>query len=451
MSGSSGATRELAAFAAGLRFEELPPQVVRVLKSLVLDSLGTAVAASTLGDGCAELLRMAAAGAPAECTLLGAGRKSSLLLAALANGGLVHALNYDASSGAGHLGLVPAAPLALAEARGGCSGRDLLSALAAGCEITSRLALSAAAAQTSRGMGLDGQVMGYFGVAAACGRLMELETERMHSALGLALMQTAGSRQVGLEGDPPAKAIYGAFPNQGGLVAALLAEQGTGAQVAAFEGQAGVFGLFYRGQFAEAILGDGLGDAFRLVGVQLKRWPTSGIAMPFVQAALDLRNELPGPIEAIHATAGPWARDWLEPVEERRRPGTISSAANSIYYGVCKALTNGDLTLPDFTAEGLRQPEPLALAARMTHSIDEACTSSGSLEIRSRGGDRRVAHIERDGVRALDWPLLADKFRDCARFAAQPLASERIDEIIASVDSLERLADVRLLLALFGD
>ena len=66
-----------------------------MLKGLVLDTLGCALAASTLGDGCAQAAAVARAnpGAP-EATLLGHGQRVSVLNAAFVNGALAHALNF---------------------------------------------------------------------------------------------------------------------------------------------------------------------------------------------------------------------------------------------------------------------------------------------------------------------------------------------------------------------
>src|SRR5687768_12507313 len=124
-----------AAFAAGLTFAQLPREVVSVLKRIVLDTLGTTLAAGTLGSGCGPLVEVArSAGGPPESTLIGYGDRLSAPMAALANGALAHALNYDdVFPGGGHLGVVtvPAA-LAIAERAGGIDGQELLTALAAG-------------------------------------------------------------------------------------------------------------------------------------------------------------------------------------------------------------------------------------------------------------------------------------------------------------------------------
>ena len=109
-------SRALARFAASLTFDDLPAGVVQTLKRMILDSLGAALAATTLGDGCRETMAvMAELGGKPESTILGLGTKVAAPNAAFANGALVHALNYDPiGTQIGHVGVVClAAPLAL--------------------------------------------------------------------------------------------------------------------------------------------------------------------------------------------------------------------------------------------------------------------------------------------------------------------------------------------------
>jgi 2-methylcitrate dehydratase PrpD len=90
-------TRQLAAFAATLAYDDLPADVVTTAKQLILDTLGTAWAATTLGAGCSEVVAvMGALGGKPESTIIGSGARVCAPNAAFANGALAHALNYDA-------------------------------------------------------------------------------------------------------------------------------------------------------------------------------------------------------------------------------------------------------------------------------------------------------------------------------------------------------------------
>ena len=88
------ATKALATFASTLSFGDIPPETIAVAKRLVLDSLGCAIAATTLGDACPEVIRVMSG--PTGSTILGTSARATAPNAAFANGALVHALNYDA-------------------------------------------------------------------------------------------------------------------------------------------------------------------------------------------------------------------------------------------------------------------------------------------------------------------------------------------------------------------
>ena len=110
-------TIALTEFAASLRFDALPADVVANVKRMILDSLGCAIAATALGDGCRETIAvMSGLGGKPESTIVGLAVKVAAPNAAFANGALVHALNYDPiGSEIGHVGVVClAAPLAMA-------------------------------------------------------------------------------------------------------------------------------------------------------------------------------------------------------------------------------------------------------------------------------------------------------------------------------------------------
>lgn len=449
-------TQALAAFAAALSYDDLPAEVVATLKRMLLDSLGAALAATTLGDGCRESVAvMRALGGPPESTVLGFGAKVAAPNAAFANGALVHALNYDPiGPEVGHLGVVClVAPLAMAEAAGGVSGRALLAASAAACEVTARV--TAAIARTGRHPSekyMAGQLLGYFGAAAGAGRVLGLDAGRMRSALGLALMQLAGSRQVVLSGDPPAKAIYGAFPNQAGVLAALLAREGLGADVDVLGEPAGLYAMIYGGACDAGALTEGLGAEYLLTGAQFKPWPTSGNVHAFIEAAGALaRDGLdPAEVAAVEVVTQSHLRPWCEPLEARRRPENAAAAANSIPFCVAKALAQGDVRLADFTAEGLRDEAAIALAERVTYRLDDAL-EGGVVAVRTHGGARREAHVATPlghPSRPVSRARLVAKFRDCCAQAVHPVGDDRAEAIVAMIDGLETLDDVGRLAAL---
>jgi 2-methylcitrate dehydratase PrpD len=446
----STATRRLAAFAASLRYEDLPAQVIAHVKNILLDSLGCALAANTLGAGCREVVSiMQKLGGAPESSILGHAARIAAPNAAFANGALVHALNYDPiGPEVGHVGVVAlTAPLAAAEAAGPVPGRSFLAAAAVAAEITARVTAAAMrAGQHASDKVLNGQFLGYFGAAAGAGRVLGLDADRMHSAFGLALMQASGSMQIVLEGDPPAKAIYGAFPNHGGVLAALLARGGLGAACDALEGKAGLYGLAYGGAYEPRALTEGLGAEFLLLGTQFKPWPTSMIVHPFIEAGLELARQdvRTADIEAVEIVGPGHIRPWCEPLDDRRRPKNPATAANSIPFGVAKALARGEVALADFTRDGLDDRVARSVAERTGYALNDGMHGA-IVRILTTDGRRLESHVETPlghPSRPVPFDRLVAKFRDCCRYAAPPLSPARADDLLDLLMRLETVDDV---------
>lgn len=446
-------TRRVAAFAATLAFDDLPAHVVRVLKDLTLDTLGTALAGTTLGEGCREMADVVSGlGGPPQSTLLGTTTKVSVAGAALANGALTNALNYSAAGAdVGHTGVVClVAQLALAEARAPVSGRRFLVAAAVAAELLTRMSLASSSVQHlgSERLLLSGQYFGYLSTTAGAGAVVGLDTDAMHSALGLALMQTSGTRQVIVQGDPPAKAVFGAFPNHGAVLSVLLAERGLGAQIDALDGRAGFYALV-GGRFDEALLLDRLGTHFRLVETTIKPWPVSGVVTPFIEAAIALavaHDLQPAEIERVEIVGLPQIRQWCEPAAERRRPSNGASAANSTLFATAKALAHRRVVLADFAGDGLRDPIALAIADRTAYRPDERAPR-GNVVVHTTDGRVLEAGVDAalgHPTRPLSAEALRAKFRDCCA-AAPLLTSADTEALIALVDGLDDVDDVRAL------
>jgi 2-methylcitrate dehydratase PrpD len=449
---TDSATRALARFAATLTYDDLTAEAVAMAKQLTLDTLGTTLAATTLGEGCREVIDvMAALGGAADATILGTAVKVNAPNAALANGALAHALNYDAvGKETGHAGVPTlAAPLAAAEARGPVTGRRFIAAVVAAAEVTARVtgAVMSGERRFSEKL-LAGQYFGYFGAAAGAGNIFGLDETRMHSAFGLALMQVSGARQVTVAGDPPAKAIYGAFPNHGGVLAALLAEAGLGAEIDALEGRAGFYAIAAEGVFDRATLLDELGKRWLFLRAQFKPWATSGVVVPFIEAGIALATQHDlhaGDIDAYTVVGTKAMRNWCEPLEERRRPPNGAAAANSTLFAAAKALAHRDVVLADFSPDGLRDSVALALTERGTYRFDETIDGEGGLlEVRTRDGralstrvDKPLGHVSRP----MSYEQIATKFRDCCRYAPA-LRPEHVERMIATIAGLERCDDV---------
>jgi 2-methylcitrate dehydratase PrpD len=181
----------LAGFSADLRFDRLPAEVIAHTKLAILDTIGVALAGSATKEGCDEVLAyVAAENGSGRASVWPSGVRLRPGQAALANAVLARALDYDdiLEFPQIHVSVcvVPAA-LALAQSRPApVDGRRLIAAVAAGCEVQSRLAASL---KPYFGEGLptmlSSQVFGYFSAAAASGNMLGLTATRCEAHSGL--------------------------------------------------------------------------------------------------------------------------------------------------------------------------------------------------------------------------------------------------------------------------
>ena len=452
-----------AGFGSQVSYDDLPDDVRRTVRWLALDTFATTIAANTLGVGVPQLLAWArAAGGAPEATLIGFTDKLPAVAAAMVNGGMAHALNFDDTTavGSGHLGPVtmPTA-MAAAELRGGATGKELMTAIAVGAELMSRIGVALTAGQSgfSESKPQPTQMPGYFAAAMSASRMLGFSAEQTHSALGLAFMQASGGRQPVLEGRP-AKAVYAAFSCQGGMLSAMLTREGLLGDCDAFEGEAGFFPTFYQRAFDRSAMVDGLGEDWRLLNVGMKPWPTTGVAHVFIEAAANLRAKReidPGEVSRVLVRGEPHIRTFCEPLATRRNPQAPVEAEDSVVFSTARALVSGNVSLADLqpTPQGLFDEAVVRVANRVEYEVDESLGKSGVVEVTLASGEtlsERVDHPRGHRDNPLTDAQRRQKFRDCAAHAASPLSPAAIDEAIEMIERLDDLPDVREVLRVLG-
>ena len=428
-------TRIVARHVAGSRFEDLPPEAVTAARRSLLDAVAVTLAASGLGEGCGPFIDLAReAGGRPEATVLGAGFRAPLAAAVLANGAMAHALDFeDALDGAPvhpNAASTPVA-LALAETLPGVTGRDLITALAVGCDLTCRLGLALKVNPDDYGF-YPPPILSAFGAVATAGKLLGLDERALLDAFALALNQAVASAEF--KGEPASviRAVRDALPAQAALQSALLAAKGVRGFDTALEGKAGLFALYARGAYDPEVITDRLGTRFHGAGLSLKPWPSCRGTHAFIEAALTLsaRHGLqPGDIAALIATGGPVQVMLVEPAAQKQAPATAIDAKFSIPFTVAAALVRGEIDLETFSAGSLADPEILALAGRVSFvqapGGDMRTAASGSLEIRTTDG-RSFSLAVPEPLGAPSNPMteqaLTAKFAACAGYAASPVA-----------------------------
>ena len=279
-------THALAEFAAALGYDDLPERSREHCKNLILDAFACGVAGRQ-GEETGQVLALASAlGQGSESGVIGGGRLS-LAGATLFNGYLITAVTmcdvHRATMTHVTPEIVPPA-LAIAE-RDDLSGRDLLVAVAAGCEVTTRIGLGLDY-PVFRAQGWHGPgIIGPFGAAAAVGSLLKFDTDAMARAFGLAGSQAAGT--FAAWGTPTVK-FHQCRGALSGLMAALLAQQNfvaTREFLTAKDG--GLYHAYVNGGLPDVVTA-GLGKRFELEQIALRLWPSATVIQGLATAIFEL-------------------------------------------------------------------------------------------------------------------------------------------------------------------
>lgn len=383
------------------------------------------------------------------CHVIG-GAPQAAPWAALVNGTSAHALDYDdvLDPALSHpsAALVPAI-LALAEAKGS-SGAEALDAFLVGFEVLARLGEALNLEHYRRGWHTTLSI-GSMGVAAACGRLMGLDAQKMAMAISLATSMAGGSkRQFG----SMAKPLHAGLAAKNGIVAAQLAASGVTGIEEPLQGRWGYIELMA----GDGVLGldaaiekIGAPDAMTQYGAWQKFYPCCASTHRPVEALLSLGLPV-GEIASIRAEVSEVAAANLR----YRVPRDPNEARFSLPYCMAAALTEGTLTKGSFALEAIARPElrPLMELVEMAVdpelSADRPITESferGTVTVTLRDGSQhRAAVLDPRGhpKAPLSDADLAEKFHDCAKGILTPEATESALAQLARFGELERVSEL---------
>lgn len=438
-------TSKIARFVTDLQFAAVPPGAIHIAKTAVLDCVGVALAGSKeeCAGICAGIARQE--DAKKEATVFGQGFQSSALNAALANGTAAHALDFDHGF---TLGGQPTAPIIPALFSVGetlaVSGRDLLAAYVAGFEVTAKLVM-AVRDSSEEGWHAPG-TLGAFGAAAGCAKLLGLNYSQLEMALGITASMAAG---VVCNFGTMTKPLHVGLAARNGVLAAKLAHSGFTANAEAIEAANGLYDVLYRIAPPDGLF-DRLGAPYDIQrhGIKIKPYPCGGLAHTAIDAILQLRSEhdlKPDTIEAIDVDA---PRHTVERIVFRV-PQTGLQGKFSMNYLLARALTDGEVTLDDFTDSAVRDQPILRLAEKVQMRLDPALEQGdeGSRPARvtvrltdGRTFSREVRHAKGSPEAPMTPAELDAKFTRCAERVLRRDSLERAREYIHDLD---QLGDIR--------
>lgn len=433
----------LADFTHRLQPDDLPEAVQTKSVHHIVDAIGLAFASRNFPFAEPGIAGIRAAGSAGEGTVIGGGRILAPRDAALANGYLIHGLDFDDThpSSIVHptVACLPAA-LAVAEAQDANWGA-LLAAYAAGMETAIRLGQAVNGGFHHVGFHATG-VVSHFSAAIVAGKLLGLDSAQLVAAQGIAA-STASGVQVFLEDGAWTKRMHPGWGALAGITAAHMAQAGFAGPQRPYEGKFGLFETHLQAHVdrvdAESML-DGLGSRWSLLQTAIKPYPVCHFIHGCAEAALQLRDAVgdPARIERIRCELPqPTLHIVAEPAAAKIVPRSDYEAKFSAQFVVAACLLRGRFTLAELSEDSLADPAILALAAKVD-CVPEADSSfpryfSGALTVHLAGGEelsRRVPMNLGSGERALGLADIEAKFRGNAGIG---LPAERVEAILQAL------------------
>ena len=440
-----GATETLARFILNTPAEAIPAPILHEGKRCIINYMAVALYASA--DPSMAILTglFEEEGGVEIASLIGAGSRTNLQNAALANGYLAHLEDYDDT----HFPTVihpsaPTIPAAFAVAeREGATGLDVLAATVLGIEACCRVGLSVYPNHYDAGWHITG-TCGVFGAAGAAGRLLGLDESQMTQALGIAGTQAAGVREVF---GSMSKPFHAGRSAQSGVLAGLLAHRGFTSTREILEGRRGFAAVLSTASDMTQIT-DALGERWELPNNGLKPYSCGVVSHPLIDAMIALRNThgvAADDVESVSARVHSLVLELMD----RPNPRVGLEGKFSHQHSMAVGLIDGGAFPAQYTDERVLDPAVAALRDKIRATVD-ASVAEDAAEVTVTLRDGRsitesVEHATGAPANPMSDAHLESKFRTLAR---RVLSQSQADELLAALWALDTADDVTGVMAL---
>ena len=451
------ATRDLAAFAARLKFDDIPAVAVERMKDCVLDSIGCCLHGVTLPWTRKVQEMVLAEGATPVASIFGGGGKTSVSQAVLVNGTAGHAFELDdihkeSIVHPGSLALPVA--IALAESAGKVSGRDLITAMVAGYEVGTRVGNAATMSLFLRGFHPQG-TSGAFVAAATAGRMLGLNPEQMQHTLGIVGSQ-AGGLMAAQEG-AMVKRFHCGRAAQSGVYSALLAQRGFTGITNVLEAPYGGYLSSLSDKPAPAKLTAGLGTVWETANVGYKPHASVTSIHTALDALADLMRENKLRADDVaRVDAGLSHMTHVHCAWKYEAQG-VTAAQMNLYYGLAVIALDGAAFVDQYREDRLRDPRIFDFIGRIDARVDPGIEAMGPafrhaarVKVETRDGralSREILHRRGSPENPLKPGDIEYKFRNVARGVLAPRRLERVVELCRTLDNQANTRELIELLA----
>ena len=456
----SGITQTLANFAASLTYEDLSPDVVDWARYFCLDFAGVTLNGSTTDSAKTVVQALESVGRSGPSAIVGTDKRVLPEYASMANGTAFHSIEMDDVNNEAslHPGVV-AFPTALAMADiTPVSGKDFICAVVAGYDVIVRLGRALKPAEHyGRGFHPTG-TCGAFGAAAVAARLLGLRGDNYTHALGIAGSQAAGSMEYLAQG-AWTKRLHPGWASHSGIWAALLARAGYTGPTTIIEGRDG-FLTAYSGDPDPSLVLKDLGTEYQVTRTSVKPHACCRYNQGPIDCLLDVRqthNIQPMDVEEVKiGVLSQGMKLVAQPEDAKRNPKSVVDMQFSMPFAAAVALTYGSASLSEYALGVPDRPEVRHIMDRVQCVTDpelDALTPRNFpawAEVRTTDGRTlrsELTYPKGDPENPVTWDEMREKFN---KLSAPVISNERQQEIMAAIDSLDQMDDVRKLASLLS-
>jgi 2-methylcitrate dehydratase PrpD len=366
-----------------------------------LNWVGCAIGASRHPTAEAALAAVTELEPSAQAMILGRSERVDVASAALLNGITSHTFDFDDT----HLktiihpaGPVASAALALAE-RHRATGRELVDAIVLGVDVECRVGNAIYPDHYDRGWHITGST-GMLGAAAACARILKLDTARTAMALGIAASQPIGVRE---QFGSMTKAFHVGGSARAGLTSALMARHGYTASMRALEAPRGLLQT-YSSKCDWKEIADELGERFEISFNTYKPFACGIVIHPSIDGCRQLRDAhqlRADDIERIDLLVHPLVLE----LTGKRAPKSGLEAKFSVYHACAVTILFGQAGEAEFSDAVAYRPDVIALRDRVHAKVDAAIDESAA-DVTIRCNDGRSLHLRVEhAIGSLQRPL----------------------------------------------
>lgn len=437
-------------FVAGLRYEDVPAEVIDAVRKYILDWIGCAVGGAVHPASAPIRSLVESLGGKDQAAIIGGGG-SNAFLAALSHAYYGHILEMDdvERRSITHPATV-VVPAALAVAGyAGKTGEDLILSVVGGYEVLLRI--GAAVVPAHYEIFHTTSTAGVFGAAMAAGKMLGLDRQHLDWALGNAGSMASGLMQFLQEflHGGTSKFLHAGTASAQGVLVALLAERGLSGAGDILEGEKGFFAGFARQEVDERIFGD-FGKRWRTLDVSVKAYPCCRHTHSAIDAALEIRKKAEGrflgKIRLFTYRAAVGFVGCRNPVDSRQ-------ARFSMTYCVASALLRGVPVERHFTDQAVAEEAVGYLEKSIQVVVDDGIDAlvpeywPARIEAVTEDGEKLVAQAnisKGDPENPLDWDAVGKKFRMQTEGI---IAASTQDELIGLCHELETVPFAEVLVS----